>query len=118
MASPAFETRLFINGQYVEAKTSSRLTCYSPLDNSVVSDAVHVAGQEEVDDAVAAAQEAFPAWSGKRSEERAKILFKIADLLDDNADELACLESLCSGKPIAGSKAFEIPLASSTFRCK
>jgi hypothetical protein len=48
----SFETRLFINGQYVAAKTSSRLTCYSAFDNSVVSAAVHVAEKEDVDDAV------------------------------------------------------------------
>jgi acyl-CoA reductase-like NAD-dependent aldehyde dehydrogenase len=117
-SATSFETRLFINGQYVDGKSSSRLTCYSAIDNSVVTDAVHVAEQEDVDDAVAAAQAAFPSWSGKLPEARAAILLRIADLIEQNVDELARLEALCSGKPVSNSKTVEIPLAAKTFRCK
>jgi acyl-CoA reductase-like NAD-dependent aldehyde dehydrogenase len=88
------------------------------MDNSVVSSDVHVAGPEDVAAAVKAAEDAFPLWAAKLPQERAKILLRFADLIDENADELARLEALCSGKPIGSSKALEIPIATSTIRCK
>lgn len=112
------ETRLFIDGQYVESKTGSRLTCYRPMDNSIVTDDVHAALEDDVDAAVDAAERAFPAWAATRGVERAKILWKFADLIEQHADQLAELEAFGGGKPQTTFKAFEIPLAAGTLRCK
>ncbi|KAF5024619.1 hypothetical protein F66182_3382 [Fusarium sp. NRRL 66182] len=110
------ETRLFINGQYVSAKTDARLTCYNAQDNSEVSSDVHVAKQADVDAAVEAARAAYPLWSSTPPMERALKLLKLADLIDANADELVRLESLCSAKPLEESKKFEVTLTANIFR--
>lgn len=83
-----------------------------------MSDDVHVAEQQDVDDAVAAASAALPGWSATLPSERAKLLLRIADLIDENAAEFLRLESLCSGKPVNAAGMMEIGLASSTFRCR
>ncbi|KAL4869735.1 hypothetical protein BDV12DRAFT_167121 [Aspergillus spectabilis] len=111
-----FETRLFIDGKYVDAKGPARLTCYQPTDNTVVTDDVHVALEDDVDAAVAAARAAFPKWAATPPTERAKILWEFADLIEQHADELARLEALCGGKPAAIFKAFEVPLTAGVCR--
>jgi acyl-CoA reductase-like NAD-dependent aldehyde dehydrogenase len=57
-----------------------------------------------VDRAVAAAQRAFPAWSRMAAADRGRILLRLADLIETNADELARLESLGTGHPLRDSK--------------
>lgn len=84
----------------------------------MVSDDVHVALEYDVNAAVAAAQKAFPDWADLLSSERAKIMWKFADLIEQHADRLAELEALCGGKPIGMFKQFEIPLTSGTWRCR
>lgn len=107
----ALETRLFINGEYVDAKSKERLTCYNPVDNSVVNDAVHVAGPEDIAAAVKAASDAFPGWAATPASEKSRLLHKLADIMLENADELTRLESLCSGKPLHMFKAWEFKMA-------
>ncbi|KAJ5239856.1 hypothetical protein N7468_004475 [Penicillium chermesinum] len=114
----SLETRLFIDGKYVDAKHPERLTCYRPTDNTIVTDDVHVANQEDVDAAVAAARAAFPKWAAMAPAERAKILLKFADLIEQHGDELANLEALCNGKPTAVFKAYEVPLCAGAYRCE
>ncbi|KAH0835370.1 Aldehyde dehydrogenase [Fonsecaea pedrosoi] len=111
-----FETRLFINGNFVEAKSTNRLSIYSANDNSLVSSDVHVAGQADVDDAVAAARAAFSSWASTPPIQRCKLLLRLADLIEANAEELGRLEALCSGKPMSQTRQFEVPLAANVFR--
>jgi aldehyde dehydrogenase (NAD+) len=73
---------------------------------------------EDVDRAVTAAQEAFmqSGWATMPAEERSAVLCRLADLIDENTDILAALESLDVGKPVKQAAAFDIPHAAQTFR--
>ena len=70
----------------------------SPLDFSVIA---QIPRTKSVDDAVRAAQEAFSSWSELSLEQRCDWLDKIADALEEQIDEVARLESLDTGKPLA-----------------
>lgn len=70
----------------------------------------------DIELAVQAAEEAFPAWSGAGAENRSKILLRIADLIEARAEEFAIAESLDSGKPLSTSRAVDIPRAQANFR--
>lgn len=94
------------------------MSCYKPSDHSLVTDNIHVAEQADIDAAVAAARAAFKPWAATIPLVRARLLLRLADLIDENADELGRLEALCSGKPMTQSKTFEVPMASNIFRCK
>ena len=73
------------------------------------------AGAKDVALAVEAAHEAFEHWSGWRPAERAKVLFRIARILQERARELAVAESLDGGKPIKESRDVDLPLAAAHF---
>lgn len=70
----------------------------------------------DVDNAVAAAKRAFPAWSTMRAEERSRILLRLSDLIERNLDELALCESDDNGKPVSLAKRMDIPRAVANFR--
>ena len=70
----------------------------------------------DVADAVNAAREAFPGWAATPAAERSRVLLRIAELIDANAEELARLESTDTGKPIALAGSLDIPRASLNFR--
>ena len=74
------------------------------------------ATKEDVDDAVKAAWKAFETWKKVPASERAGILNKIADIIDDNTEHLAMVESLDNGKPIRETMAIDIPLSAKHFR--
>ena len=73
------------------------------------------AGAKDVGIAVDAAREAFEAWSAWKPSERAKVLFRIARILQERARELAVAESLDGGKPIKESRDVDLPLAAAHF---
>lgn len=58
----SYQTNLFINGKYVPSSSGETLTIYSPNDDSLVTDKVQAASEQDVDAAVAAAKAAFPGW--------------------------------------------------------
>jgi aminomuconate-semialdehyde/2-hydroxymuconate-6-semialdehyde dehydrogenase len=70
----------------------------------------------DVDEAVAAAERAFPSWSELPPDERAQRLNRLADLIDQNADELARTETDDNGKPYLLAREAEIPRAAANFR--
>lgn len=90
--------QLFINGQFVDAESGETLPTLNPHDNSIITE-VAMAGRADVDKAVTAAHKAFPAWSRMAAMDRGRILLKVADLIEQNAEELARLESLDTGHP-------------------
>ncbi|KAK5136798.1 hypothetical protein LTR08_002094 [Meristemomyces frigidus] len=100
------QTSLFINGQYVPSSSGKTLTIYNPTDNSIVTDKVQVASEADVDSAVAAAKAAFPAWRDMAGAKRAAIMIKFADLLEQNVDRLASLESQAMGQPFSIARMF------------
>lgn len=80
--------------------------------------AVQEAGEEDVNRAVAAARAAFDdgPWPRMSGRERGAIMYKFADLLQKHAGELAAIETLDNGKPLAMSAAADIPLAIEHYR--
>ncbi|KAJ6012325.1 hypothetical protein N7522_002680 [Penicillium canescens] len=110
------ETRLFVQGEYVDAQTPARLSCYSTVDGSIVTSNVHEAVEQDVNAAVTAARVAFPSWADFSHEKRASILHKFADLMERDADKLAYLEAVCNVKPIKLFRGYELPQSVSIFR--
>lgn len=104
------EGRAFIDGQYVDARSAATFCSYSPIDGAPLA-AVALCAGIDVDLAVAAARRSVDAgvWSGLAARERKSVLLKWAALLEKHTDELALLESLDSGKPIADTTGGDLP---------
>ncbi|MFM0555269.1 aldehyde dehydrogenase family protein [Paraburkholderia sediminicola] len=109
------QTQLFIGGRFVPAANGETLASLNPHDNSVIAD-VAMAGPADVDRAVAAAKAAFPKWSNLAAMERGRLLLKLADAIEANADKLARLESLDTGHPIRDTRNLDVPRTAATFR--
>jgi aldehyde dehydrogenase (NAD+) len=104
--------KLYIDNQYVAAKSDKTLSVYNPKDNSLVADDVPVAGQADVDAAVEAAERAFPAWKKFTAAARRDVLYKFAALLEQHTEALAELTRITLGAPYGAFGKFEIGLAS------
>lgn len=103
--------------QYVDAKSGETLSIYSPHDESLVADNIHVAGQVDVDAAVSAARAAFKGeWSTFTGVQRTKVMLKFADLIEKNASELASWEAKAMGMPIQVATMIS-NMAAGTIRC-
>ena len=74
------------------------------------------AGPDDVDAAVAAAREAFPAWRDLAPAQRAELLWNLGTRIAELADELAQLEALDNGKPVAEALVVDVPLTLELFR--
>ncbi len=107
--------QLFIGGRFVDAADGRTQPTLNPHDNSVIAE-VAMAGRDDVDRAVAAAQAAFPAWSRMAAAERGRLLLKLADLIEAHAEELARLESLDTGHPIRDSRGLDVPRTAACYR--
>ncbi|MFM9995224.1 MAG: aldehyde dehydrogenase [Phycisphaerales bacterium] len=104
-----------IGGRLVPARAARWLDNIEPATARVLG---RVADSEEqdVNEAVAAATAAFPAWAGLPAGERSRILLRLADLIDANLERLAQAESADSGKPIALARSMDIPRSATNFR--
>ncbi|XP_038626658.1 2-aminomuconic semialdehyde dehydrogenase isoform X1 [Tachyglossus aculeatus] len=103
----------FIAGKFVPA--SSHLDSFDPSTGEVYC-RVPDSGPKEVEAAVLAAKDAFPAWSSKSPQERAQILNKLADLLEQSLEDFAQAESRDQGKTITFARTVDIPRAVYNFR--
>lgn len=101
------DQRLFIGGAYRDALSGETFETVNPATGEVLAK-VQRAGQEDVDAAVAAAQEGFRVWSAMTGAERGRILMKAVALLRERNDELAKLEVLDTGKPIQEAEAVDV----------
>ncbi len=115
MTDLAIQTKLFINGNFVDAADGATIEDLNPHDNSKIAD-VALAGIEDVDRAVAAAKAAFPKWSKMAAMDRGRLLLKLADKIEEKAAELAQLESLDTGHPLKDSTRLDVPRTAITFR--
>ncbi len=105
---PTLETRkLYIGGQSVDAHSGQTFPTLNPATGRVLCE-VQVAGEADVDRAVASAREGFAVWSAMTGAERGRVLRRAADLLRARRDELARLEVLDTGKPIAEAMVVDI----------
>ncbi|KAE8152147.1 aldehyde dehydrogenase domain-containing protein [Aspergillus avenaceus] len=95
-----FETRLFINGEFLPAADGKTFKLINPYTREPVAE-VHEANEQDVNRAVAAAKAAFPAWRDLPPTGRGVYLKKLAALIRDNIPELARLESIATGKPVS-----------------
>lgn len=93
--------QIFINNEYVESKSAKKLTLHNPKNGELIADDVPLAGEQDVDAAVDAAEKAFPAWKKMSSAQRRGIMNRFADLIDKNANEIAQLTRLSLGSPAA-----------------
>ena len=112
----SFEERygLFIGGEEVSPRSRTWFPTISPATEEPLAE-VAQAGPKDVALAVDAAREGFEAWSAWKPSERAKVLFRIARILQERARELAVAESLDGGKPIKESRDVDLPLAAAHF---
>lgn len=109
------QTQLFIDGRFMPAEDGATLATLNPHDNSVIAQ-VAMAGKADIDKAVAAAKAAFPKWSRMAAMDRGRLLLKLADAIEANADELARLESLDTGHPLRDTRGLDVPRTAITFR--
>lgn len=93
---------MLIDGEYVQTKKT--IPVINPSNEEVIAEVLD-ASREDLDKAVAAAREAFPAWSSRPTEERAELLMKLADVIEKNKEELTELLMNENGKPIQASQA-------------
>jgi betaine-aldehyde dehydrogenase len=96
----ATKTKLqnFIDGEFVDAADGVTEEVTNPATGEVIAE-MPLSTEKDVDRAVAAAKRAFPGWAATTPGERAAAILKLADLLEEHAEELADLESADAGKP-------------------
>ena len=109
------EYGLYINGAWQAATDAGTFITKDPASGEQLAVCAQ-ATKEDVDYAVEKAWEAFKTWKHSTANERAVILNKIADVIDENAQHLAMVESLDNGKPIRETLASDIPNAAKHFR--
>ncbi len=107
--------KLYIGGRWVAAEDGATLPSLNPHDNSTLAE-VAMAGRADIDKAVAAAKAAFPKWSRMAAMDRGRLLLKLADLIEEKAEELALLEALDTGHPLRDTRGLDVPRTAVTFR--
>ena len=111
------ETRLFIDGKFVDAKKGGRFTSINPANGEPIAE-VSAGTTEDIDRAVAAALRAFKSgsWSKMAPRARMEVMNRFAALVDENAEDLAVLETLDMGKPITDVIGGDLPAVVETLR--
>ncbi|MCA8993360.1 MAG: aldehyde dehydrogenase family protein [Planctomycetaceae bacterium] len=111
------EHKLLIDGEWVSAQSGKMFEVKNPATGEVIS-SVAEGDAADINSAVAAARRAFEGgeWPSLTASQRGKLLWKLADLLEENLAEFAELESLDNGKPRAVAAAADVPLAVDLFR--
>ena len=109
--------KMLINGQWVNAASGKTFPTYNPATGEVLAQ-VAEGDREDIERAVKAARKAFDngPWRQLTAAERARLIWKLADLIEAHTEELGYLESLDNGKPLAVAKAADVPLAADLFR--
>ena len=98
MSVAVTQQKMFVDGAFVDALSGETMEVLNPATGDVIAE-VPKASADDVDRAVAAAEKAWDAWRSKTPKDRMELLLKLADVIDENAEELARLESLNVGKP-------------------
>jgi phenylacetaldehyde dehydrogenase len=108
--------KLFIDGQWTDAASGKTFETPNPATGETLAN-VAEGDAEDINRAVRAARKAFESgpWSRMTPSERGRLIWKIGDLILENAEELAQLESLDNGKPVGVALAADVPLAADLF---
>lgn len=110
-------TQLLINNEWVNSVSGRRFQTINPTTGEIICD-VAEADAADVDQAVKAARTAFTRgnWPQMSATKRGELLYKLADLIEQNIVELAQLESLDNGKPVTDSLNIDLPLVIACYR--
>lgn len=105
------QTQLLIDGKWVDAISGKTFATINPATEEVIAE-VAEGDAADIDLAVKAARKAFESgpWSKMDARDRGRLIYRLADLIEENIEELAALESLDNGKPIRDSRAADLPL--------
>jgi aldehyde dehydrogenase (NAD+) len=111
------QTKMLIDGKWVDSSSGKTFETLNPATGQVIA---HVAegDKADVDKAVKAARRAFEKgpWRKMSARERGRLMYKLADLIEQHVDELAALETLDNGKPITDSLKADLPLVLDCYR--
>jgi aldehyde dehydrogenase (NAD+) len=110
-------TQLLINNRWVPSESGETFATVNPSTGEEICQ-VAAAGPADVDKAVEAARKAFErgAWRKMNASERGKLLFRLADLIEQHADELARLEALDNGKPVSVARRVDVAKSVASYR--
>ncbi|GGD80576.1 aldehyde dehydrogenase [Caballeronia grimmiae] len=116
-ANASLDGRAFINGQRCAAASEATFETLNPATGKVLAKIARCE-QADVDRAVIAAREAFESgvWSKAAPSHRKAVLLRLAQLIDENAEELALLEALEAGKPVSECMGLDIPESAACIR--
>lgn len=114
---PSFKPKYdnFIGGKFVAPVNGEYFENVSPIDGKVFTHAAR-SGKEDIELALDAAHAAFPTWSKTSATYRSNLLLKIAQVIEDNLEFLATVETIDNGKPIRETRAADLPLVVDHFR--
>ena len=104
----SLQTRLLIGGEWRDAAGGQTVATIDPATNRPIAE-IAAAQPEDIDRAVRAAREALPAWRALAPEKRSRILLRIAELIEDERERLARIESWDVGKPIREAALVDLP---------
>jgi phenylacetaldehyde dehydrogenase len=109
--------QMLIDGKWVNAVSGKTFPTYNPATGEVLAQVAEGDGAD-IDLAVRAARKAFDSgpWSRMTASQRGKLVWKLADLLEQHLEEFATLETLDNGKPLTVARAADVPLAVDMFR--
>ncbi len=109
--------KMLINGKWVDAASGKTFPTYNPATGEVLAN-IAEGDKEDINRAVKAARAAFDSgpWSKISPAERGKMMWRLADLIDQHREEFAQLESLDNGKPLKIARVADVPLAAEHFR--
>ncbi|MFY9845358.1 MAG: aldehyde dehydrogenase family protein [Terriglobales bacterium] len=109
--------KMLIDGKWLNAASGKTFPTYNPATGEVLAQ-VAEGDRADIDAAVHAARRAFDSgpWSRMTASERGRMIWRLADLLEEHTEEFATLETLDNGKPLTVARAADIPLAVDMFR--
>jgi 1-pyrroline dehydrogenase len=114
MSATTTSYKNFVGGEWADAASGETMEVINPATGETIA-AVPSCSADDVDRAVEAAKKALPEWLDATPKERSELLHKLADVMDEHAEELAQLESLNVGKPLMASRD-EMPFSSDNLR--
>ena len=109
--------KMLIDGKWVNAASGKTFATYNPATGEILAQ-VAEGDRADIDAAVQAARRAFDKgpWTRMTASERGRLVWKLADLLEEHLEEFATLETLDNGKPLTVARGADVPLAVEMFR--
>ncbi|WP_372367068.1 aldehyde dehydrogenase family protein [Candidatus Uabimicrobium sp. HlEnr_7] len=109
--------KMLINNEWVAASSGETFPVYNPATGAILAQ-VASGNEQDINMAVSAARKAFTGndWHSMTPSNRGKLIWRLGDLIEQNLDELAQLESLDNGKPFSVARVADVPLAADLFR--